>query len=144
MVFVCQSIIAYFLCLGTEDHVGGRLKWGNVFIQADRTVKFVIPPGKKVRYFRHVALAGRTDALDLVMWLDRLAALVPPDRRGDAAPLFVSFHVGREGAQCFWAVTRREFIALLKDKVKTVLGFDPTLYAGYSLRRGGVTELVQR
>ena len=144
VVFACQCIIAYFLCLRTEDHVGGRLRWGNVFIQVDRSVEFVIPPGKKVRYFRHVALAARTDALDLVLWLDRLAAIVPLHHRSDAAPLFVSFHVARGGAQQYWAVTRRDFIALLKAKVNAVLGFDPTLYAGYSLRRGGVTELVQR
>ena len=35
VVFACQIIIAFFLCLRTctEDHVGGRLRWGNVFIQ---------------------------------------------------------------------------------------------------------------
>jgi hypothetical protein len=37
------------------------------------------------------------------------------------------------------SVTRRGFIRRLKEFVVDVLGFSPTLYAGYSLRRGGVT-----
>ena len=145
VVFACECIIAFFLCLRTEDHVCGRLKWGHVFIQADRSVEFLIPPGKKVRFYRHIALAAREDELDLVRWLDRLAGMVPLQKRGDKAPLFVSF-VPRRGEDTpgFWAVTRPQFINRFKDVVRDVLGFDPTLYAGYSLRRGGVTELVQR
>ena len=137
VVFACECIIAFFLCLRTEDHVGGRLKWGHIFIQHDRSVEFMIPPGKKVRFFRHVALAARTDALDLVRWLDRLAAVVPLARRGNTDPVFVSFAPGRDGEFNFWAITRREFVHEFKLAVRTVLGFDPTLYAGYSLRRGG-------
>ena len=144
IVFACECIIAFFLCLRTEDHVGGRLKWGHVFIQPDRSVEFLIPPGKKVKFFRHVALAPRDDALDLVAWLDRLAVFVPLDRRGSTSPLFVSFTPARDGSVPLWAVTRRDFIFDFKLAVRTVLEFDPTLYAGYSLRRGGVTELVQR
>ena len=145
VVFACECMIAFFLCLRTEDHVCGRLKWGHVFIQPDRTVEFLIPPGKKVRYYRHVALAARDDALDLVLWLDRLAAIVPLQQRGDKSPLFVLFVPRRgETSPGFWAITRPQFINRFKDMVRDILGFDPTLYAGYSLRRGGVTELVQR
>ena len=144
IVFACECITAFFLCLRTEDHVGGRLKWGHIFIQPDRSVEFLIPPGKKVKFFRHVALASRTDSLDLVSWLDRLAGLVPLERRGSTSPVFVSFAPARDGSIPLWAVTRRDFIFQFKLAVRTVLGFDPALYAGYSLRRGGVTELVQR
>ena len=43
-----------------------------------------------------------------------------------------------------WAVTRDGFIAEFKTAVAEVLGVSPELYAGHSLRRGGVTELLSR
>ena len=43
-----------------------------------------------------------------------------------------------------WGITRRTFIRRFKQAVEEVLGFSPILYAGYSLRHGGVTELLER
>ena len=39
-------------------------------------------------------------------------------------------------------LSRSEFISRFKSAVQTVLGKSPVLYAGYSLRRGGVTEML--
>jgi hypothetical protein len=69
---------------------------------------------------------------------------MPRERQGRAAPLFVSFDRGLDGRQHFWALPRSHFIAQLKDTVWSVLQVSPELYAGYSLRRGGVTELLSR
>ena len=118
--------------------------WGDLYIQKDGSVEFLIPPGKSCKFFRHVALAAREDALDLLTWLRRLATVVPIDCRGASAPLFVSFHRRAHHAVSVWCITRRTFIRRFKQAVEDVLGFSPILYAGYSLRRGGVTELLER
>jgi hypothetical protein len=56
--------------------------------------------------------------------------------------VFVSFAPSRDGVCRFLPLSRHVFIKRFKDAVRTVLGFDPHLYAGYSLRRGGVTALL--
>jgi hypothetical protein len=143
IVFACECITAFFLCLRTEDHVAVRLRWGDIYVQADGSVEFVLPPGKRVRYFRHVALAARSDSLDLLTWLIRLCALVPSRYRSPQSPVFISFTPDSRGRLHYHSITRRAFIQRFKVLVEEVLGFSPTLYAGYSLRRGGVTELLK-
>ena len=144
--FALQIIVAFFLCLRTEDHTCGRLRWGDVYPQADGSVEFLLPPGKSVKFFRHVACAARTDSLDVGLWLRRVARHVPVAHRRPASPMFVSFPHSRTrlGARLYWAVSTRTFISRFKHAVKSLLGYDPALYAGYSLRRGGVTELISR
>jgi hypothetical protein len=142
--FALEIIIAFFLCLRTEDHVAGRLLWGDVYGQSDGSVEFVLPPGKSVRSFRHVAVAAREDSLDVLLWLERYAALLPEAQRAHSQPLFVSLVSSPGGDQHFWCVSRHTFITRFKSEVRRVLGFDPSLYAGYSLRRGGVTEMLSR
>lgn len=142
--FGLQMIFAFFLALRTEDHTGGRLRWGDVFPQRDGSVEFVLPPGKSVRTFRHVAIADRSDALDPLAWLRRHASNLPQEARAFNRPVFVDFAPGRGGVRRFPPLTRSRFIARLKRAVKEVLGFSPALYAGYSLRRGGVTEMLSR
>jgi hypothetical protein len=140
--FALEMIVAFFLCLRTEDHVAGRLRWGHVYVQRDGSVEFLLPPGKIVKDYRHVACAARSDSLDVLLWLERLAGCVPAERRDLSEPLFVSFARAQDGGQRFWPISRNTFIHRLKAEVRRVLGVDPALYAGYSLRRGGVTELV--
>ena len=84
----------------------------------------------------------RSDVLDAGLWLERLAACLPPGRRVGNFPVFVSFARTREGSCNYWAVSRGQFIERLKKVVQDVLGFEPALYAGYSLRRGGVTAVM--
>jgi hypothetical protein len=143
-VFALESIVAFFLCLRTEDHTGGRLLWGDVFMQRDGSVEFLLPPGKSVHFFRHVACAARTDSLDVRLWLERLALFVPVSSRTSEHPLFVTFVDVGDGYMQYHAVSRHHFIHTFKLAVQQVLGFDPALYAGYSLRRGGVTELLSQ
>lgn len=140
--FGAQLLTAFFLALRTEDHTGGRLLWGDVYPQAAGHLEFRLPPGKSTRTFSHVMIAARADTLDVRTWLRRLAYFVPLDHRSLSHPVFVSFQASRDGTLRFPAVSRASFIYRLKIAVKDVLGFDPTLYAGYSLRRGGVTALI--
>jgi hypothetical protein len=39
IVFACESITAFFLCLRTEDHVAGRMRWGDLYVQADPSTR---------------------------------------------------------------------------------------------------------
>jgi hypothetical protein len=65
-------------------------------------------------------------------------ANVPEAYRGKNDPVFVSFMpAGRIVIK-----SRSVFVAEFKLKVAAVLGCNPALYAGYSLRRGGVTEML--
>jgi hypothetical protein len=139
-----QLIVAFFLCLRTEDHTCGRLRWGDIYTQVDGSVEFLLPPGKSVKFYRHVACAARSDSLDVLTWLRRLRGLVPPSQRRPECALFVSFKPARDGRLRYWSSSRNEFISAFKMAVQTHLGFSPDLYAGYSLRRGGVTELLSR
>jgi hypothetical protein len=137
-----QITLAFFLCLRTEDHTGGRLRWGDIYPQADGSVEFLLPPGKSVRHYRRVAVAARSDGLDVLTWLRRLAAVVPPEHRRAHSPVFVEFGASPDGRQHYPPVSRGAFIARLKLAVQRVLGYSPALYAGYSLRRGGVTAML--
>jgi hypothetical protein len=140
--FGAELVVAFWLALRTEDHTAGRLRWGDVYPQRDGSVEFMLPPGKSVREFRHVAAAQRSDCLDPLTWLRRLARMLPADRRGPTCPVFVSFAKVR-GSQRFWPLTRGAFTARLKAAVHAVLGLDPAFYSGYSLRRGGVTAMLE-
>ena len=131
--FAAELILAFFLFLRTEDHVAGRLKWQDIYLQADGSVEVVLPPGKSTRVFRTVALVARHDVLDAGLWLERLAACLPPERRVGGFPVFVSFARTREGTCNYWAVSRGQFIERFKKEVQAVLGFEPAMYAGYSL-----------
>ena len=140
--FGATIIIAFFLALRTEDHVDGRLRWGDIFPQADGSVEFFIPPGKSVRVFRHVAIAARTDGLALGPWLKALYDFLPPWARAPHRHVFPDFTVGAGGGQRFAAVSRSQFTARFKAAVRSTLGLDPALHSGYSLRRGGVTAML--
>ena len=83
-------------------------------------------------------VAARDDLLDLRTWLRRLASFVPAAHRRKRSPVFVLFNRGLPGRP----VSRQAFIARLKLAVRDVLQVSPELYAGYSLRRGGVTALI--
>ena len=71
--FGAELVVAFWLALRTEDHTAGRLRWGDVYPQRDGSVEFLLPPGKSVREFRHVAAAGRSDCLDPLTWLQACA-----------------------------------------------------------------------
>ena len=105
-------------------------------------MEVVLPPGKSTRVFRTVALVVRHDVLDAGLWLERLAACLPPERRVGGFPVFVSFARTREGTCNYWAVSRGQFIERFKKEVQAVLGYEPAMFAGYSLRRGGVTAVL--
>ena len=122
--------------------MAGRLRWKDIYLQADGSVEVVLPPGKSCRTFRTVAIVAREDVLDAGLWLGRVAASLPAERRVGDFPVFVSFVRTRAGLCNYWAVSRGQFVDRFKKGVKDVLGFDPRMYAGYSLRRGGVTEVL--
>ena len=77
-------------------------------------------------------------------WLASLAEHLPLSARRPECPVFVSFEPSRGGVLRYPALSRSKFIARLKLAVQSVLGFSPALYAGYSLRRGGVTEMLSQ
>ena len=141
--FGAQLVVAFMLALRTEDHTDGRLRWGDLYPQADGSAEFLLAPGKSVRRFRRVAIAPKKGLLNAMSWVASLAEFVPAEVRARrASPLFVSFKRARDGTRRFPPVSRSAFIARFKRTVATVLGYSPALYAGYSLRRGGVTEML--
>ena len=142
--FGAQVTVAFFLCLRTEDHTGGRMHWGDLYPQRDGSIEFLLAPGKSVRRFRRCAIAAKGGALSATGWLASLAGHLPVGARGAAHPVFVSFDRSRDGIQRYPALSRAKFIARLKERVHSVLGYSPALYAGYSLRRGGVTEMLSQ
>ena len=137
--FAAQLLVAFFLALRTEDHTDGRLRWGDIYPQLDGSVEFLLPPGKSVRRFRRVAISGRDGSLDALAWLRKLAAVTPAWARAPHMPVFA---VVDEAARKVRPLSRSEFIAQFKAAVRTVLKRSAVLYAGYSLRRGGVTEML--
>jgi hypothetical protein len=62
---VAEMIIAFFLCLRTEDHVAGHLLWGDIYPQSNGDVHFWLSPGKSVDTYRLVGMVKRDDILDL-------------------------------------------------------------------------------
>ena len=139
--FGAQVAVAFFLALRTEDHTDGRLRWGDVYPQHDGSVQFLLPPGKSVRRYRRVAIAAKPGVLDALTWLRKLAAVTAALDRGDDSPVFASFGP-RSAAGRIRPLSRSEFMLQFKQAVRGVLGKDPVLYAGCSLRRGGVTEML--
>jgi hypothetical protein len=141
--FGAQLVVAFMLALRTEDHTDGRMRWGDVFPQADGSVEFLLVPGKSVRRFRRVAIAPKTGVLSAVGWLARLAEFLPASAKQRNSPVFVQV-VRENGGHRVSPMSRSKFIARFKKAVQQVLGYSPALYAGYSLRRGGVTEMLSR
>jgi hypothetical protein len=58
-----------------------------------------------------------------------------------SSPVFVRVTTVN-GRRLISPLSRSKFIARFKLAVRDVLGYSPALYAGYSLRRGGVTEML--
>jgi phage gp46-like protein len=139
--FGAQLTVAFFLALRTEDHTDGRLRWGDIFPQPDGSVEFLLPPGKSVRRFRRVAISAKQGLLNALTWLRKLAAVTPAWARQGDMPVFVSFGKETAGGRPY-PLSRSKFIARFKRAVVEVLKCSPVLYAGYSLRRGGVTEML--
>jgi hypothetical protein len=142
--FGAQLVVAFFLCLRTEDHTDGRLRWGDIYPQGDGSVEFLLPPGKSVRSYRCCAIDTKRGLLSAAGWLASLAEHIPIWARRAGRAVFVSFESSRDGVQRFPPLSRAKFIARLKEAVQSVLGYSPALYAGYSLRRGGVTEMLSQ
>jgi hypothetical protein len=142
VAFGAQLVVAFSLCLRTEDHTDGRLRWGDLFPQEDGSVEFLLPPGKSVRRFRRVAIGARVGLTNAMSWLAWLAECLPEHAKQSGCPVFVSFSPGKGGVQHFPPLSRSKFIAKFKLSVQRVLGYSPALFSGYSLRRGGVTELL--
>ena len=146
VAFAAQIVVAFFLGLRTEDHVDGKMLWGDVYPQEDGSVEFLLGPGKSVRRYRRTAIAARSRSgvLSAIDWLSRLAELTPPEARTADQPIFSTLRPASATARpaAYVALPRSTFISRFKEAVRVVLKFDPVLYAGYSLRRGGVTEML--
>lgn len=143
VAFGAQMVVAFFLALRTEDHTNGRLRWGDIYPQADGSIEFLLAPGKSVRRYRRTAIAARAGIFSAITWLGRLAALTPAAARAPDQPVFSTWRPATQTAQgAFVPLSRSAFIARFKASVSAVLKIDPILYAGYSLRRGGVTEML--
>jgi hypothetical protein len=138
--FGTQTMVAFLLCLRTEDHTNGRLRWGDVYLRPDDSVEFLLAPGKSVRHFRRTAIEAKPGFLSAAMWLKLHWGNLPPEGRTSNSPVFVSFKYANQGT--YKASTADHYIKQLKYWVKKVLNCSPELYAGYSLRRGGVTEMM--
>ena len=143
VTFAAQIVVAFFLALRTEDHTDGKLLWGDIYPQADGSVEFLLAPGKSVRRYRRTAIAAREGVLSAIGWLGRLAELTPAAARAPHMPVFSTWRPATRTAQgAFVPLSRSAFIYRFKESVRAVLKVDPVLYAGYSLRRGGVTEML--
>ena len=143
MAFAAQIVVAFFLGLRTEDHVDGKMLWGDVYPQEDGSVEFLLAPGKSVRRYRRTAIAARSGVLSAIDWLSRLAELTPPEARVADEPIFSTLRPASATAPAAYVpLPRSTFISRFKEAVRVVLKVDPVLYAGYSLRRGGVTEML--
>ena len=144
LCFGSQLLLAFVFALRTEDHCTGKLRWGDIIFERDGSVSVFFPPGKNSRSFRKAAACRREDDLDLSSWLRALAAVLPPSAKTCSSPVFVSFEFGAGGVRLFPTVTSFQFIGRFRSLVRSVLGKDPTLYAGYSLRRGAATEFIKK
>jgi hypothetical protein len=143
VAFAAQIVVAFFLGLRTEDHVDGKMLWGDVYPQEDGSVEFLLAPGKSVRRYRRTAIAARSGVLSAIDWLSRLAELTPPEARAADQPIFSTLRPASATAPAAYVpLPRSTFISRFKEAVRVVLKVDPVLYAGYSLRRGGVTEML--
>ena len=140
--FGAQMVVAFFLALRTEDHTDGRLRWGDIYPQADGSVEFKLPPGKSVRRYRRVAISARKGQFDALSWLRELAAATPEWARAAHMPVFAVLGPGARGTIVALPISRSVFIRRFKLTVEAVLKCSAVLYAGYSLRRGGVTEML--
>ena len=138
--FAAQITVAFFLALRTdpEDHTDGRLRWGDVYPQADGSVEFLLPPGKSVRRFRRVTIAHREGLLSAITWLRLLVVLTPESDRGPDQPIFSTFKPATWTAPArFEPLSRSTFIFRFKESVRAVLKVDPVLYVGYSYDAAG-------
>jgi hypothetical protein len=142
--FGAQIVVAFFLALRTEDHTNGRLRWGDIYLQQDGSVEILLSPGKSVRRFRRTAIAAKTGVLSANYWLRQHAAHLPPGAGPLAfnTPVFVYASVARDGSTSWKPQSAGTFIKRFKTVVQSVLQCSPSLYSGYSLRRGGVTEML--
>jgi hypothetical protein len=139
-----QLVVAFLLCLRTEDHTDGRMRWSDIYPQGDGSIEFMLPPGKSVRRYRRCAIDSKQGLLSAVGWLASLAEHLPASAKQAQSPIFVAFEPSRDGVRRYPPLSRSAFIARFKVSVQMVLGYSPALYAGYSLRRGGVTEMLSR
>ena len=83
--------------------------------------------------------------LSALSWLRLLAALTPAAARAPDQPIFSTFKAATATSQARFEPLSRSldlFIFRFKETVRAVLKVDPVLYAGYSLRRGVVTEML--
>lgn len=135
-----QFIIAFFLVLRTEDHTNGKMLWKNIKVQQEGSIEFLLRLGKSNRSFRVVAMAARTNCLDLLSWpLDGQ----PTTHVHDAESLCVCDTLSltnRGGGARHFRISIRG--ALQDPRQVRPWRADPTLYAGYSLHRGGVTAIL--
>ena len=139
--FGAQLLVGFFLALRPEDYTDGRLRWGDLGIEGDRSVQFYLPPGKSSSTWRRVAVAARTGLLNLAAWLTQLASFFPNSAKSPTCPVFVSFT--RTGqAVPLHALSRAKFIARLKKAASAVTGEPQHRFAAYSLRRGAVTAML--
>jgi hypothetical protein len=133
--FGLELLMGFFLAFRMEDH--GKIRFGDVRLRSNGDVETLIAPGKSVRRFRRAAIAAKPGILNVQTWLQAHAAHLPPGARGANQPLFTML-TASGGTQ----PVSSESIAQLKAKVRSTLGVDPTMFSGYSLRRGGVTEML--
>ena len=95
VAFTAQIVVAFFLCLRTEDHVDAKLLWGDVYPQEDGSVEFLLAPGKSVRRYRRTAIAARPGVLSAIDWLSTVGWQSSPRRRRAQPTSRSSPHFGR-------------------------------------------------
>lgn len=139
--FACQLITAFFLALRTEAHSSGHMIWKDISVEADGSIEFLLRPDKNHNEFRRVAIAARTDCLDLLPWLRLLTASLPPKFQAPSCSVFITISVTTKSAVVH-NISESQFVRRFKGIVKSVLNLDPTMFSGYSLRRGGVTAML--
>ena len=138
----CACLLAFFGLLRVGEYMGGRLRKGDVKIEAGG-VSITIMRSKTSNVPAVVSVTARTDSLCPVKALLDYLAFFPLLRlpQDDGCPLFLSRL--RNNRPVIEPMTEADFIASLRVLVRVALpGRDERRYAGHSLRRGGATALA--
>ena len=136
--FKAQACLSFSMVFRTQDHTGGRLRFKHVFIASDNALEVHVPPGKSSEGYTLLSAMPVVWGLPLYQSIVDYLDFIPLSSRRPDAPFF------QEDPSIMSAVSRGRFTAQLKMHARRSLGKDPSRIAGYSLRRGAVTEAVSR
>jgi hypothetical protein len=127
-------VLAFFGLLRIGEYISPTLTHKHVASQ-QWGIEITIPFSKTNLQPVQVRLIRRDDTFDPVMAYDNYVSHIAPKLRLPSLPFFLAQPARSTVLQ------EHEFVATLKQRVKSWLAKDPAVYAGHSFRRGGTTAL---